>query len=279
MKDYEFVGRSDANFDPPQALSVWETYRNHRDIVTGFIRSSASANAETLCVLGAGHCRDIELNELAARFSNITLVDLNESDVMGGLKNQNLDLGGRLEVIGGLDLCGVFNALCDVRDHQKEETLESIIHRASTYVPKPLGVYDCIASTCVLSQLLFHATECVSERHPKFVDLLQTIRMRHIEIMLNCLKPGGNGLLVTDFVSTESLPELFETTDLKQTLRTAVADKNFLHGLNPAVIDTVFQHEKIKPQLKSIKITEPWRWAMPGRIYACFAIIFKKNSR
>lgn len=276
MTEYEFVGDLSAPFRKQQELTEWETFQNHREIVSGFINSSAPPDAKSLCVLGAGHCRDIDLNEMVRRFSRITLVDLHKQDILDGLRYQNLAASDAFEVIGGLDVSGVDDSLVRYANTPDDSILNDIIRNAAAFSPEELKPCDCVASTCLISQILCRASESVSEQHPVFLPLLQTLRQRHVEIMLSLLNFGGTGLLFTDFVSSESLPELYETADLKSTLQSAIAKNNFLHGLHPAMIGNVFNQESIRPKIRTLKVTDPWRWVMPQRIYACFAIIFTK---
>jgi len=113
MADYEFIGGSKSNFENAPKLTDWETYSNHREIVTGFIKSSAPPDARSLCVLGAGLCQDIELNQLVSQFSKTTLVDISHDDVAEGVGNQNLSNSDSIKIVEGCDLSGVHSALGD----------------------------------------------------------------------------------------------------------------------------------------------------------------------
>lgn len=272
MSDYEFTGK---RYELGPESSPWETFQNHREIITSFLKRQSPVGAENLCVLGAGLCNDLELNDLIRNFNQITLVDIKREDVLAGVHQQNLVPNEKLLVAEGQDLTGIHELLLHFQSDPSEDQLDKIFETARNYSPEALGKHHCIASTCLLSQLLCHATECIGEDHSRFVDLLKTIRLRHIEIMVESLLPGGVGFLFTDVVSSESLPELYTTNDLKETVKNAIAERNFLHGLNPQVICTVFDAASVRPKLKSIRITDPWRWVVPKRIYACFAIIFE----
>lgn len=277
MKEYEFIGDLTASYWGQRELSEWETFQNHREIVSGFIDSMAPPAASSLCVLGAGCCRDIDLNQLLRRFSRIALIDLNEQDLRDGLRHQNLAMSAAIDVVGALDVSGVHDLLNQYAHDPEDGVLDDIIRIATAFELGGLQTYDCVASTCLLSQILCHASEAVSRQHPAFPQLFQALRQRHVEIMLSLLNSGGTGLLVTDFVSSESLPELYETTDLKSTLQSAIASENVLLGLNPSTVGNLFNHQQIQPEIRTLKITDPWRWVMPQRIYACFAIIFSKR--
>lgn len=276
MTEYEFNAPKFPDLENETELTDWEVFRNHREIVSSFIIRSLSPDAETLCVLGAGKCNDLELPQLAREFSKITLVDILDRDIDIGLRQQQQSNSEIFETITNCDVTGIHQLLSNFKKESSDKKLEEINETLINFNP-PIGKYDCVTSTCLLSQLLCHATECIGEDHPEFIDFLQLVRRRHIEIMLNAINDHGVGILVTDFVSSLSLPELLTTNNLQETLQLAIHEKNFLHGLNPAMVAKVFDHANMRPHLKGIRITDPWRWALPDRMYACFAIIFQKN--
>lgn len=275
MTEYEFKGQHYPNLQNESELTDWETFRNHREIVTSYVTRSISTSAESLCVLGAGLCNDLELSRLAREFAKITLVDLSEQDTAVGLSQQNQKDPDLFEVVAGFDVTGVDGLLSEYKMDPSDKRFDEVKQKLNGFRPALSG-YDCVASTCLLSQLLCHATECIGEDHSEFVEFLQLVRRRHIEIMLDAIKDQGVGVLVTDFVSSLSLPELLTTDDLKGTVQSAIRSRNYLHGLNPQMVAKVFEHANIKPRLKSIRVSDPWRWALPDRVYACFAIIFQK---
>ena len=276
MTEYEFTGRKYPDIQREPELTHWETFQNHREIVTSFITRSISVSTESLCVLGAGFCNDLELSQLAREFSKVSLVDLSEQDIAIGLRQQNQSDSNVFENISGCDVTGIDGLLLEYKEEPSERLLVETADKLEKYRP-PLAQYDCVASTCLLSQLLCHATECIGDDHPKFVEFLQLVRRRHVEIMLELLHDQGAGILITDFVSSLSLPDLLTTDDLKTTVQTAIRERNYLHGLNPQMVAKVFEHDNVRPQLKGIRVSEPWRWALPDRMYACFAIIFHKK--
>ena len=275
MAEYEFVGDREAFV---KGGSTWEAGRQHREIITKLLYRTAKSQNDSLCVFGAGPCNDIELELLATAFSNVTLVDFNDEVLQQGVENQVGKEHAAVNVLGGVDLFGASQRLEQYRESNDESLIEQILKEIAEHQPKRLETYDCVASTCMLSQLLFEASEAIDKRHFRFVDVLIAIRLRHIEIMMAALKPGGHGLLITDIVSSESLPDLLEENDLKAVLQHAIANQNFLHGLNPQMIAKVFQHESFAGQLTSVRVSEPWRWTLPSRTYACFAIEFVKSA-
>ena len=277
MSEYEFVGDKNWNFDSKNEMSTWDAYANHRDIVTGFIKSSASSTATSLCVLGAGYCFDLNLKLLRDEFDKITLVDLSEEDIAIGLAYQDLAFASNIESVTGIDVTGVDKLLEEFASNRVEASLNEVFEIVNSSQPQLPELYDCVASTCLLSQLLYKATQSIGEDHERFVELLQATRLAHIRFLIDSLNDGGTGILFSDFVSSESLPELVQTTDLQRTVGEAIATRNFLHGLNPAMVAKVFDQSEIRSKLTGIKVTDPWRWVTGDRVYACFAIIFNKK--
>ncbi len=51
MTDYEFTRRPGQNLDALADGSPWEYYRNHREIITGFLQKFADPQAKSLCIL------------------------------------------------------------------------------------------------------------------------------------------------------------------------------------------------------------------------------------
>jgi hypothetical protein len=74
--------------------------------------------------------------------------------------------------------------------------------------------------------------------HPRCVELVMAVRNRHLEIILELLNPRGVGVLVTDFVATETAPELAQLDELLLPRAAAkwIEERNFFTGANPFAI-------------------------------------------
>ncbi|MCA9022365.1 MAG: hypothetical protein KDA74_19585, partial [Planctomycetaceae bacterium] len=59
--------------------SNWEHGAAHRNLITGYLTELAQSSRGRLCVLGAGNCNDLDLQKLSQVYSEIHLVDLDES--------------------------------------------------------------------------------------------------------------------------------------------------------------------------------------------------------
>lgn len=286
MSDYEFTGGWGSSFHVEPELDRWTIYENHREIVSSIITKFTPPHGNSLCVLGAGICFDLNLPKLLRDFTDVTLLDLSHQSLEDGIQHQQqinkLDKtkAERIKLVGDCDITGVNRQLIKLAEQEQpidNKQVDSVLESLESYRPPGLETYDCVASTCVLSQLLYYVNQSLGEEHPRFVELIQAVRKQHIDTIINALKPQGTGLLFTDFVSSDSLPELYKTKDLKAVLATALQEQNYLHGLHPGVITQAFKTDDVREKTTSLQITEPWRWLMPEKIYACFAVCFTRK--
>src|SRR6478609_7048002 len=93
------------------ALPHFEAFTEHRAALTELVFSSASGEARTLCVLGAGNAYDLELEALLGRFESVHLVDIDEAAVTRARERVSAAARARLFVHAPLDLSGMFTDL------------------------------------------------------------------------------------------------------------------------------------------------------------------------
>jgi len=253
-------------------LTPWLAYAGHRDIVTRLISSRA---AESLCVLGAGQCYDLDLVKLKDHFDRITLVDVAPDEMRRGLAHQGL-LDSQTITTLEKDITESVPLFDELAAAPTDGLIDRILECLRNNIDLR-GPYDCVVSTCILSQLILKIDQVIGHQHPRFVEMIQAVRMAHVKTMLCSLKPGGAGLLITDFVSSVSLPELLTTRELKSTVTHALDLGNHFHGMHPTKIAAVFDQQEIRDQLVDFKASDLWRWAMVDRVYACIAFAFRKR--
>ncbi|MDG2184803.1 MAG: hypothetical protein P8K79_03940 [Mariniblastus sp.] len=294
MTDYEFRGETDwedvtaSEGGIPEPVIAdgsqesdrnWDLAKNHREILTSMIMASVNRNQGDACLMGASPCNDIELNPLIEHFNRVVLVDLDVASVERGMARQGVLPDERQVQILGVDLAGVKDQLDVYAMYPTPELMEQLNQIAEQHTPNlETGKFSVVASVCMLSQLMFKVYQCLPERNEDFGRLMFNIRKRHIELMLDCLCPGGVGLLITDFISSESLPEILTTHHLKQVVQKGIAEKNFFYGMNPQTIHQTFREDSVSEQLESLEVTSPWRWPTTRRVYACLAFKFQKKS-
>ena len=261
-----------------EARSSWELFQHHRGIVTNLLLEEAVNPPCSLCVLGAGHCNDINLAKLLEKYEKITLADIDLASLQHGIQQQLPSGHERIE-FAHADLSNQYQLLEQIEASPKGPSTVQLaqLKASSTFTQIPeLGKYDVVASTCLLSQILKKIVMTLDDRDDTFVEILKAARHSHLEVMLNALKPGGVGILVTDFVSSDSLPDLAMTQDLNSTVIQAISTNNFFHGLNPHMVAKVLQESELKSKIQTLDLTDPWKWQTQLRVYACFGLIFQK---
>jgi hypothetical protein len=144
-------------------------------------------------------------------------------------------------------------------------------------LPIPAASFDCVASTCLLSQMVGSLQTLISERSPKFVSAVIAMRRRHLEQMIELLRPGGRGVLITDFVSSLTWPGLGSLTpqQLNQEAVRVIHQGNFFTGCNPLAIRVLLQGDSaFATRINGVKLTPCWCWDLGGKQMAVAALTF-----
>jgi hypothetical protein len=231
----------------------WQPFAKHRQRVSELLMNAAGSHGEpTLCVLGAGNGNDLDLSLLSQRYRRITLVDIDRLALENCLARQVNEVQQRIELIGDVDLSGLLAPL-----------------------ERTFGGFDVVASTCLLTQLIdMIAPEGSTDAG--YVERVLAVRDQHLKLICDSIVSGGSGLLITDFVSSDTLPQLLTVGDdaLEAVLAVAINQRNFFTGANPAVLA-----ERLGGISHGVaKLTSPWRWQLGNRVYAVCAIETKNVS-
>lgn len=260
------------------ARQGWDLYRRHRERVTELLLAAAPSDQSTLCVLGAGNCNDLDLQQLRQRFSSIHLVDLDAEALLQGCELQGLAADPAIGRHGNLDLTGVAARLERWQPEQPAVAadIQAVTDAALNCQPieLPLAPFDVVASVGLLTQLIESVILSLGATHPQFLALMSTIRLRHLRLLVELTRPGGQAWLFTEVVSSVTCPELLRTTesDLMPVLQRAVALHNFFTGANPAVISRIVQEDpELSPYVAALATPAPWLWDFFTRTYAVCA--------
>ena len=138
---------------------------------------------------------------------------------------------------------------------------------------------DCALSCCVLSQIVNAIVARASSDDPRLVELVVEVRRKHLATMLDCLEPGGTGLLIVDFVSSETLPEMVHTPspELPQLLHLAIEQGNFFTGCNPIAILQQLRQMQTVGRLHRVGWGKPWLWRIASKHMAVCPLWFVKQ--
>jgi len=262
----------------------WECFATHRDKVTELLLSAHEDGQGRLCLLGAGNCNDLDLTRLANAYAEVHLVDLDQEAVRCGVASQGMEDAKRVRVHGEIDVAGCNEIVGDwlperlTTDADVQRCIDTV---HSHPAPQVSGPFDVVASVCLLTQLFDSVAMSLGGEHPRFLELLTCIRLRHIRLLFELLQPGGTALLITDFVSSRTVPQLATASedDLPGLAAQLISSRNFFTGTNPGVLHGLFKNDEVVgPQLRHLELEKPWLWDFGPRTYAVYAIAAQKHA-
>ena len=263
---------------------VLQTYGQHRQRTMELISLAAvefgSLTEQTVSILGAGNCMDLDLQQLATIFHSVSLLDIDCDAVESGVNAAEGLQTSRVQIVAPVDLATPLATTTTASLLEAGSIAQFCQQLASPLATLPVVPADVVVSTCLLSQILSALSHLVTENHPQFLPLIQALRRGHLVRMLQLLKPGGRGILISDLVSSETTPALTSIDDasLPKLLAQALATGNFFSGLHPGVMrQDLGTSPAIAPDVESPIMTAPWRWKMGTRVYAVYAITFRKR--
>lgn len=265
--------------------SGWDLYAGHRENVTFLLtQGTLPANAR-LCILGAGNCNDFDLRVLRSHFHQIHLIDLDEEALLTGCQAQGLDSDPQIICQGNVDVTGILSLLSGWRPEaaippaEVEAAIQCALRRD---VPGlEWGAFDVVASTGLLTQLIDSVGLTLGPRHPRYLELVTNVRLRHLRMLMELLRPGGRSWLFTEIVSSLTCPELSRVSnaELLPLLNRCIQQGNFFSGCNPAVVPQVYQRDaELQRSVRSLTTTRPWLWNFIYRTYAVCGFGAVKNE-
>lgn len=266
------------------ARAAWELYGPHRRRVTDLLAVNCDEPGRRLCVLGAGNCNDLDLARLLARFEDVHLVDLDGEALADGIARQGLDGSPRIRLHGGVDVTGALPLLAELSpatapdDDRWPSWLDRAVSATAAGLPGP---FDVVASVGLLTQLIDAVGLTLGTDHPRFLELVQAVRIRHLRLLLELARPGGAAVLLTEVVSSDTCPELprIPEAELPQALVRLIGEHNFFTGANPFVLLRLFQTDPVCSQLAAeARLSHPWIWQFTHRFYAVCAIRVRLRS-
>ena len=247
----------------------------HRARVTQLIRESCPDGPASLCVLGAGNGNDIELPELVRCFERITLVDLDEESLSHAVSNLE-GVSASVNLHGGVDVTGLLETFSSWNGRTvSERDAVAAIEIAQGASAPDIGKFDVVASTCLLTQLIDSICMAMPAGHPRFLELLLAVRNRHLEMIAELLNPNGIGILVSDFVSSKTAPELAAMSDseVPDAAMHWIKNQNFFTGVNPFMLRSHYQTDlAIAALVEFKKMTRPWKWNIGMKQFAVCAL-------
>jgi len=270
-----------------QARDAWDRVASHRQHVTQLLLDAAPSGGR-LCILGAGNCLDVSLDRLLDRFSHIALFDIDLNAMEFGIRQQISDQHpGRQKIqCNVIDLCGwtgitdpVFESL-GTSSPEWQEVLRSI----SQFSPSldDFEPFDVVASNCLLSQII--APVLLRQPHdPLQISLAIEFRRSHLDLMWKLAGQEGSLVLISDFVATDTSPELryLSSDQLGEKMFELIRNGNFFSGLNPQILAAELAgHTRVKTGKAHPRAHPPWLWHLhESRAYLVIAFSVINNAK
>jgi len=269
--------------------SQWKSFENHR-------KHSSKAICEakkylpltwaepTIAVLGAGNGNDLELQTIAESFSKIHLFDFDPT-ALEHLKTQHLSdpsISNSVVIEPPVDLSGISAELDNLPPKLTDSWASEVSDKARQVKEVlPERQFDLVVSTSLTTQLLSGVVNSLGDDSPYKNFMMLAIRDGHLKLMENLIRPGGAGVLITDFVSSDTLPELTTIDNAPEsvlaTARKAIDQRNFFTGTNPWAMKDALAKLIAEDPFEPWSIAPPWRWKIgEQRSYLVTAINFSK---
>jgi hypothetical protein len=258
--------------------SAWQLYAVHRENVTTLLMKQPARPDSRLCVLGAGNCNDLDLNKLRSHFQQIHLVDLDGEALLAGCQAQGFESDPNIICHAGIDVTGIMPLMTQWHPDApvSEAGMQSTLKAALTPMPLPVesGSFDVVASVGLLTQLIEAVNLSLGATHPQYLNLVTNIRLRHMRLLLELLRPGGMSWLFNEIVSSSTCPALLTVThqELLPLVNRSINQGNFFTGCNPAVLMQIYQRDpELHDNMQSLTVSHPWLWKFLYRTYAVCA--------
>jgi hypothetical protein len=265
--------------------SCWQEFAEHRALVTGLARDAAGEGVlDRLAVLGAGNCNDLDLAELARRYREIHLVDVDEEAVARARERQPAEVARALVVHAPVDLSGALDKLVALRGERPTPAqIAALPGDAADRVTLELrGTFDTVLSACLLSQIM-HGTRVAIGEHPDLEFIATALALGHLRSMVRMVRPGGTGIFLSDTCTSEMYPPLADRC--RQFSPLAVLGRleetdNVLSGTRPSMIfEALTADPVIAPMIEPPKLVEPWLWQMGTRLdLLVYGVLFKRRT-
>ena len=259
-----------------------DLYAGHRARVTATLLAAAPPAAGSLCLFGAGNALDTDLPALLARYARVALVDIDDEALGRAVAPLPEEARARVTRHAPVDLAGIFEAIEPApAPPPTHTTLAPLVAPAVARIAGAVGgPFDVVASLCVMTQISWAVVRAVPPGLSQ--DGVREAAFRvHLGAMLALLRPGGQGFLINDLISSEYHPldELPPDTDLLALFHELVRTENFYRGSNPnLVLRLLRRDDALKGQASSPRIADAWLWrGKPDRTYLVYALSFGRT--
>jgi hypothetical protein len=257
----------------------WESFGAHRLEIARLLSRAAAecvADRPTLCVLGAGNCNDLELPQLAERFAEAHLVDIDRAAIELAATQQGVRDWPGLRLHAPVDLTGIAHVVSRWVNWTPPQQEMDLATDLTARAPLPaIGPFDVVLSPCLLSQLIYSVSRVLKMRSLTHDALLASVRKRHLRMLAELLRPGGVGVMAIDLVAQETFPNLAKANpeDLAELMPRLLQSGQHFQGIEPRLIESGLRDAGVE----RIDFTHPWLWQFgKARRFLVYGVVFRK---
>lgn len=262
-----------------EAADSWHASASHRERLMTLIAELPQGGE--LCVFGAGDANDLELELLAASFSEIHLVDLDGEALARARDRQASAVRGKIVLHERVDCTGLLEHLDPWGDHFPERAeLARVAVEAAQGLVHGLGLsFPAVVSTGLLGQLALPFQRAWLTSRGNWTDLLSSLSAIHLATLAGSTRSGGRCLLAFDAASSRDTPALAEQLGRgPDELAEFVAEARAAQGLHlrpdPRSLITQLSSPGMKSLVAGPRLSEPWLWQRGADTELVYGLIF-----
>ena len=277
------VARAREHANPNVRDDDWTLYAHHRAHLTDAVLSSAAAPGGRLCILGAGACNDIDLEQLSLVFSEIHLVDIDASALGRAVARQRPAVRSRLRPHARVDLSGMTKRLTEwKRRPPTPAQLDALgASTSQALIARLPGPFDVVVSACVLTQMSFAAMNVLGEGHRMLWPIRLSLLGTHLHALVGLTVAGGASLFVSDLTSSSLFPlkELDTSRSLHDVMNQIVASGACYHVAKPALVTSILESDGFRERVWDPDLLDPWLWwGRLDRTYFVYALRMRRRG-
>jgi hypothetical protein len=269
IRDAGFARQRNLN---ERTANCWGDYASHRAQIMGRLLKLADHTARLL-VLGAGNCNDLDLPALTSAFAQVTLLDWDTAALERGVSQQLPGAASSCRLLGGVEITGFLPLLHAASAAARPGLIARFLNGEFAPSLPGAGSYDVVASCCLLSQLIDSASSATPPA--QLPAVAARLRQQHLATVKGLLAQRGVGLIITDFVSSDTAPVLLQAgsaANLPLLAQQLLLAGNFFSGLHPGQLAQDLAAISSHPE--GAAISDPWLWNVGNRRFLVIAASF-----